>query len=158
VHCRVHSEQHDGLQRAITETYASQCDGFLAASNDTDASLGAKNIWGHHNNTDNSSDDKKKNPSEFQKERLVWAHVHKHYLDDFDFFHLNGGNAYVFADNLRYLYRNTTSILHNRKYKASLLHSTLEDVCWPLETNDQKSYTVDVVRGMSSTEQPFPYL
>jgi hypothetical protein len=38
-----HSERHDRV-RAIAETYGARCDGFLAASNLTDPSIGAVNL------------------------------------------------------------------------------------------------------------------
>ena len=40
-----HSNRHDGQLRALTETWAKHCDGFLAASNLTDKSLGAVDLW-----------------------------------------------------------------------------------------------------------------
>ena len=46
VFCMVytHSNRHHQL-RAIAETWGPRCDGFMAASNLTDASLGAVNLW-----------------------------------------------------------------------------------------------------------------
>ena len=39
-----HSGRHDSWLRAIAETYGPRCDGFLAASNQTDPSLGAVHL------------------------------------------------------------------------------------------------------------------
>lgn len=95
VFCMVytHSNRHD-VVRAIVETYASQCDGFLAASNQTDPTIGAydlphlgpeayENMW--------------------NKVQAMWWYVHEHYLLEFDWFHIGGDDMYVIPDNIRRL-------------------------------------------------------
>jgi glycoprotein-N-acetylgalactosamine 3-beta-galactosyltransferase len=93
--CMVYTHQgsHDTYLRAIVDTWATQCDGFFAASNVTDESLGAiklefpgpesySNMW--------------------QKVLAMWKYVHEHYIDDFDYFHISGDDTYLIPDNLRF--------------------------------------------------------
>jgi glycoprotein-N-acetylgalactosamine 3-beta-galactosyltransferase len=86
-----HSNRHDVL-RAIVETYAPQCDGFLAASNVTDPTLGAWNIphFGPES-YDNM----------WNKVQAMWFYVHQNFLLEFDWFHIGGDDMYVIPDNLR---------------------------------------------------------
>ena len=86
------STRHKGALRAIVETYALNCDGFLAASNATDLALGALDLW-----SELPSD-----ATDWYKVRLIWKHVHTHYKNDYDFFHLCGDDAYVIPENLIY--------------------------------------------------------
>jgi glycoprotein-N-acetylgalactosamine 3-beta-galactosyltransferase len=102
-----HSGHHETKVRAILETYAPHCDGFLAASNVTDPSLGAVHIK-HIGNESYSN--------MWQKVRGIWKYAFDHYIDQYDFFHLGGDDMYVIPDNLRYLchefnqrYMNTTT-------------------------------------------------
>ena len=73
-----HSGSKSNLQ-AIVDTWAKDCDGFLAASNITIPSIGSvdvvhqgpevyKNMW--------------------QKVRSMWAFVYDYFFDDFDYFHM----------------------------------------------------------------------
>lgn len=92
--CMVYTHQgsHDTYLRAIVDTWATQCDGFFAASNVTDESLGAikldfpgpesySNMW--------------------NKVQAMWKYAYEHYIDEFDYFHICGDDTYVFPDNLR---------------------------------------------------------
>jgi hypothetical protein len=92
--CMVYTHQgsHDTYLRAIVDTWATQCDGFFAASNVTDVSLGAiqlefpgpesySNMW--------------------QKVQAMWKYAYEHYIDEFDYFHINGDDTYLIPDNLR---------------------------------------------------------
>jgi glycoprotein-N-acetylgalactosamine 3-beta-galactosyltransferase len=87
-----YSERHD-VVRAIAETYGPRCDGFLAASNQTDRSIGAVRL-------DHAGPESYRNM--WQKVRSMWIYVYQHYLDDFEFFHIGGDNMFVIAENLRY--------------------------------------------------------
>ena len=87
-----HSRRHD-VVRAVAETYGQRCDGFLAASNETDQSIGAFNI-------PHTGEEAYKNM--WQKVRSIWKFVYENYVDDFDFFHLGGDNMFVIPENLRY--------------------------------------------------------
>jgi len=78
--------------KAQAGTWGKQCDGFIAASNFTDHSVGAIDLP-HFG------------PEEYgnmwQKVRSMWAYAYDHYLDDYDFFHITGDDTYVAVDNLR---------------------------------------------------------
>jgi hypothetical protein len=80
------STQHATTLPAIVDTYAPHCDGFLAASNQTDASLGAFNI---------------QYSNEWERVLNVWKFVQHHYRNDFDIFHLGGDDMYVIPENLQ---------------------------------------------------------
>lgn len=80
------SNRHDTLLQTIVETYAPRCDGFMAASNLTNRTLGAVNLphaGGHESYTQNVE----------YKVRSIWSYVHDHYLHDYDYFHLNGDDT-----------------------------------------------------------------
>jgi len=78
--------------KAQAGTWAKQCDGFIAASNFTDHSVGAIDLphFGHE-----------EYGNMWQKVRSMWAYAYDHYLDDYDFFHIGGDDTYVAIDNLR---------------------------------------------------------
>jgi glycoprotein-N-acetylgalactosamine 3-beta-galactosyltransferase len=84
------STEHSTTLPAIVDTYAPHCDGFFAASNQTDASLGAFNIQYSNNN-------------EWERVLNVWKYVQHHYRNDFDIFHLGGDDMYVIPENLQKL-------------------------------------------------------
>lgn len=86
-----HSNRHDVL-RAIVETYARNCDGFLAASNITDPELGAFEIA--HVGPEAYG-------NMWNKVQAMWYFVHDHYLLEFDWFHIGGDDMYVIPDNIR---------------------------------------------------------
>jgi len=86
-----HSGRHDVLQ-SIVETYAPHCDGFLAASNLTDPSLGAWNL-------PHSGPEAYENM--WNKVRAMWLYAYKHHILDFDWFHIGGDDMYVIPDNIR---------------------------------------------------------
>jgi glycoprotein-N-acetylgalactosamine 3-beta-galactosyltransferase len=86
-----HSERHD-VVRAIAETYGQECDGFWAASNRSDPTIGAF-VLPH------------KGPEAYQnlwnKVQTMWLYVYQHYLLDFDWFLINGDDTYVIPNNVR---------------------------------------------------------
>ena len=87
-----HSSRHDRL-RAVAETWGPRCDGFLAASDLTDETIGAVNLLHegpeHYRNM-------------WLKVYAMWRYVYDHYRDDYDFFHIGGDDHYVIAENLRH--------------------------------------------------------
>lgn len=87
-----HSERHERV-RAAAETYGQRCDGFMAASNLTDRSIGAVDIP-HEGPEDYDN--------MWNKVKSIWAYVHDHFIEDYDFFHIGGDNMFVVAENLRY--------------------------------------------------------
>jgi len=78
--------------RAIVDTWGRDCDGFWAASNATDHDLGAIDL-------------PHAGPEEYgniwQKVRTMWTYAYDHYLEEFDFFHICGDDAYAVVENLR---------------------------------------------------------
>lgn len=87
-----HSKKHDNL-RSVVETWGSKCDGFMAASNVTDASLGAVNLL-HEGPEDYGN--------MWLKVKAMWQYAYDHYRNDYDFFHVGGDDHYVIVENLRY--------------------------------------------------------
>jgi glycoprotein-N-acetylgalactosamine 3-beta-galactosyltransferase len=87
-----HSSRHDRL-RAVAETWGPRCDGFLAASDQTDETIGAVHLLHegpeHYRNM-------------WLKVYAMWRYVYDHYRDDYDFFHIGGDDHYVIAENLRH--------------------------------------------------------
>jgi hypothetical protein len=85
------SDNHPRIQ-VIRETWAQKCDGFLAASTETDPSLNTVSIW-------------HQGPEEYnnmwQKVRSMWAYVYDNYYEDYDWFHMGGDDMYVIVENLR---------------------------------------------------------
>jgi glycoprotein-N-acetylgalactosamine 3-beta-galactosyltransferase len=79
--------------RAVAETWGPRCDGFLAASDLTDESIGAVHLLHegpeHYRNM-------------WLKVYAMWRYVYDHYRDDYDFFHIGGDDHYVIAENLRH--------------------------------------------------------
>jgi len=92
--CMVYTYEgaHKTNLQSIVDTWASQCDGFLAASNVTDATLGAVDI-------------KFFGPEAYgnmwNKIEAMWKYAYKNYLNDYDYFHICGDDTYVIPDNLR---------------------------------------------------------
>ena len=74
------------------ETYAPQCDGFMAASNVTDPSLGAFHL--RHAGVEDYG-------NMWNKVQAMWYYVHRYYLWEFDWFHIGGDDMYVLPENLR---------------------------------------------------------
>jgi glycoprotein-N-acetylgalactosamine 3-beta-galactosyltransferase len=89
-----HSNRHEDVLRSIVETYAPQCDGFLAASNVTDPTLGAFKVP-HHGSEDYEN--------MWNKVQAMWFFAYQNFLLDFDWFHIGGDDMYVIPDNLRRL-------------------------------------------------------
>jgi hypothetical protein len=81
------------LARAAAITWGSQCDGFLAFSNQTVELLGMVDLL-------------HKGPEAYQnmwqKTRSIWKYIHQHYLEDYDYFHLGGDDLFMLVPNLRH--------------------------------------------------------
>ena len=86
-----HSELHHRV-RAVAETWAPRCDGFLAASNLTDRSIGAAHVLHLGEEAYGNM---------WQKVRSIWAYVHDEYLEDYEYFHIGGDDMVVIPENLR---------------------------------------------------------
>ena len=86
-----HEGAHSTLQ-VLVNTWATQCDGFIAASNATDPSIGAFDL---------KHDGPEAYGNMWQKVRSMWKYANDHFLDDYDYFHICGDDSYILLDNLR---------------------------------------------------------
>jgi Fringe-like. len=118
-----HEGAHETKLKAIVDTWANDCDGFFAASNVTDASLGAIKLSFHGPESYTNM---------WRKVQAMWIHAYHHYVNDYDYFHICGDDVYVVADNLRMFlmteqvhklsndgYMDTFSVMSKRKKKWS---------------------------------------
>ncbi|CAB1119605.1 unnamed protein product [Ectocarpus sp. CCAP 1310/34] len=78
--------------RAIKETWASHCDGFVAFSDKTDQDLNTLKIKREGLEEDGNM---------WQKIRAIWKYINFHYKEDFDWFILGGDDLFLIAENLR---------------------------------------------------------
>ena len=114
--CMVYTSQtsHSSKLNAIVNTWAKDCDGFLAASNVTEPCLGAADLI---------HDGPEKYDNMWQKVRSMWAYVLAHYIEDYDFFHICGDDTYFIVDNLRQylwsLHHNTSNAIVSWNTNAS---------------------------------------
>jgi hypothetical protein len=86
-----HQKRHDRV-RAEKETWAKRCDGYLASSDSTDASISAVNI---------SHAGKEDYYNMWQKTRSTIKYVHEHHRSNYDWFYFAGDDVYVFVENLK---------------------------------------------------------
>ncbi|KAL7572336.1 hypothetical protein ACA910_021551 [Epithemia clementina (nom. ined.)] len=88
-----HASMYD-LARAAALTWGYRCDGFLVFGDaQTIPELGFVQL--QHKGEESYS-------NMWQKVRSIWAYLHLHYLDEYDFFHLGGDDMYVIPENLRH--------------------------------------------------------
>jgi hypothetical protein len=80
------------LARTAALTWGYKCDGWLAFSTETIPELGMIDLV-------HPGEESYKNM--WQKSRSIWAYIHKHYLSDYDYFHLGGDDHFVIVENLR---------------------------------------------------------
>ena len=95
--CMIYSVATDhNLQmiKAVRETWGSRCDGFLVASNVTNATLGMVDI--PHLGAEEYQ-------SMWQKVRSMWSYVYDtpQLYEEYDFFYISGDDTYVIVENLR---------------------------------------------------------
>ena len=83
---------HATTIRAMRETWAGGCDGFLAFSTASDPRIPAISI---------KHDGPEKYSNMWQKSRSIWHFVGTHYLEQFDFFFIGGDDMFVIPQNLR---------------------------------------------------------
>ncbi|GFH50411.1 hypothetical protein CTEN210_06887 [Chaetoceros tenuissimus] len=108
-----HSRSHQRV-RAIVNTWGSQCDGFFAASNETDLSIRTINLV--HNGPEAYN-------NMWQKVRSMWIYAYENFLYDFDYFHISGDDSYVVVDNMR-------SYLQGKEIEL-LLHGYIDNFSKP---------------------------
>ena len=84
--------RHATRVRAIRETWAGGCDGFLAFSTVSDPRIPAMHVK-------HSGKEEYKNM--WQKVRSIWKFVGQHYLEQFDWFYIGGDDLFVLPQNLK---------------------------------------------------------
>lgn len=91
--CMVYTYEraHENV-RAIARTWGRQCDGFFAASNLTDDSIGAIDLLHHGPEAYENM---------WQKIRSMWAYAYDYYRESYDYFYICGDDVYLAVDNLR---------------------------------------------------------
>jgi glycoprotein-N-acetylgalactosamine 3-beta-galactosyltransferase len=100
--CMVYTMEgaHANRIRAIRETWAGGCDGFLAFSTKSDPRIPAVSL---------PHDGPEEYNNMWQKVRSIWSYVGNHFLDDFDFFFQGGDDLYVLPQNLRNYLKNAVA-------------------------------------------------
>ena len=94
IFCGVYTmeEQHAGKVRAMRETWAPHCDGFVAFSTRTDPRIPALAIKHEGPESYNNM---------WQKVRAIWRFIGAHYLNNFDYFILGQDDTLIIPENLR---------------------------------------------------------
>eukprot|EP00752_Nemacystus_decipiens_P004599 g4198.t1 len=87
-----HHPNHSTQVKAIKDTWASHCDGFVAFSDVDDPRIHSFKI-------------KHEGPEEYgnmwQKSRAIWKYINFHYVEEFDWFVLGGDDVFIIVENLR---------------------------------------------------------
>ena len=172
-----HSNRHHIVQ-AVAETYGRRCHGFLAASNQTNLTIGAVDI--PHLGPESYD-------NMWQKVRSIWAYVHEHYFDEYDFFHIGGDNMFVIAENLIHACNTINISMHEpiymgqaqadtrrkRRYcgggagytmnrvalRLLVRHQFMKEECWPYHRGSDEDrimghcFRSDVVQCTHSTDE-----
>ncbi|KAL7529918.1 hypothetical protein ACHAXR_005802 [Thalassiosira sp. AJA248-18] len=86
------ADAHSNRIRAMRETWAGGCDGFLAFSTESDPRLPAISL--EHEGPEAYT-------NMWQKVRSIWKFIGTHYLEDFDWFFIGGDDLYVLPHNLK---------------------------------------------------------
>lgn len=86
------ADAHHNRIRAIRETWAGRCDGFIAFSTASDPRIPAISL--PHEGAEAYG-------NMWQKVRSIWKFIGEHYADQFDYFFLGGDDLFVIPENLR---------------------------------------------------------
>ena len=130
-----YDKDHDVLE-AIRNTWANDCDGFFAASNKTDESLGAVDLI-------HRGEEAYQNM--WQKTRSILNYAHDYFLDKYDFFYLCGVDMFVLVDNLRAYLASDMYLRYNDGYRDEF--SSRDDV-FPQAKNSSKLRPRPLLIGM----------
>lgn len=87
-----HEGSHKTYLQAVVDTWAMQCDGFIAVSNVTDPHLGAITL---------NFPGAESYGNMWQKIIAMWMYTYEHYFNDFDYFHICGDDNFLLPNNLR---------------------------------------------------------
>jgi hypothetical protein len=86
-----HKGSHERIA-GIADTWGWRCDGFFAASTETDRSIGAIDL--PHQGPESYD-------NMWQKTRSMVAFMYDYYLEDYDYFLLSGDDTFIILENLR---------------------------------------------------------
>eukprot|EP01082_Thalassiosira_pseudonana_P001289 g1573.t1 g1573 contig10:2367169-2368815(-) len=86
------ADAHANRIRAMRDTWAGGCDGFLAFSTESDPRLPAISL---------EHDGPEEYNNMWQKIRSIWKFVGTHYLEDYDWFFIGGDDLFVLPHNLK---------------------------------------------------------
>lgn len=86
------ADAHANRIRAMRDTWAGGCDGFLAFSTESDPRLPTISL--EHEGPESYD-------NMWQKVRSIWKFVGKNYLDDYDWFFIGGDDLFVLPHNLK---------------------------------------------------------
>eukprot|EP00529_Nitzschia_sp_RCC80_P022297 CAMPEP_0113480372 /NCGR_PEP_ID=MMETSP0014_2-20120614/21840_1 /TAXON_ID=2857 /ORGANISM="Nitzschia sp." /LENGTH=479 /DNA_ID=CAMNT_0000373797 /DNA_START=23 /DNA_END=1462 /DNA_ORIENTATION=+ /assembly_acc=CAM_ASM_000159 len=85
-------DNHHSSVESQARTWGRQCDGFFAASNMTQPDINAVNL---------PHDGEEAYGNMWQKVRSMWSYAYRHYLNEYDYFHIVGEDVYVYVPNMR---------------------------------------------------------
>lgn len=83
-----------GKSNAILETWGKRCDGLLLASDHSNITTGHVHLPSNSSNGFHYM-------GMLQRTRTILAYFYDNFLDDYDFFHLNGDDTYLIVENLK---------------------------------------------------------
>ncbi|GKY91430.1 hypothetical protein MPSEU_000115300 [Mayamaea pseudoterrestris] len=86
------SKQGHSRIKNIRETWGPKCDGFLVASDTSDASVDSVKIL--HEGPERYF-------NMWQKVRSMWEYIYDNYYNEYDFYHIGGDDMYLIVENLR---------------------------------------------------------
>ncbi|CAN0361937.1 unnamed protein product, partial [Phaeothamnion confervicola] len=94
IFCAVYtySKNHQTQMKAIRETWASRCDGFVGFSDVEDHSVPVIGL---------QHDGPEEYHNIWQKVRSAWKYIHHWYRDDFDWFVIGGDDIFLILENFR---------------------------------------------------------
>ena len=105
VFCGIYTyDKKHPLLQSQAETWGWRCDGFLGFSTQTVPEVGAVDL--PHRGSESYQ-------NMWQKVRSIWAYIHDHYIDEFDYFHLSGDDNHFIIENMK----NYLSTLHKKQDK-----------------------------------------
>jgi hypothetical protein len=91
--CAMYTHSNQFVQaRAMALTWGTQCDGFVAFTNESIPTLGM--VYLPHNGPESYG-------NMWQKTRAIWKYIHQHYAHQYEYFHLGGDDMFLIPQNLK---------------------------------------------------------
>ena len=119
-------------------TWGRQCDGFFAASNMTQQDINAVDL---------PHDGEEVYGNMWQKVRSMWLYAYRHYLNDYDFFHICGTDVYVNVPNMR-------SYLDGPEVEKFEYDDAFHDVIFRWKVRNDGSFNASKTTSISSLPRP----